>query len=78
MKVQLEKSLNSEMKLKMQLEEKTRGRPPGRCTAPCADRSAVVPVPEDDDEETEQTTTFYTELSVRVSLGRLRSEVVGG
>lgn len=77
MRIKYEKALNSEMMLKMELEEKLHVDNADEtcipCLAPCSQRNAaelqedgccMVPVP--DPNETAQTTTFYTELTIRV------------
>lgn len=74
MRIKYEKALNSEMLLKMELEEKPHQQQQAgdECDAPCAlerispqeDACCGVPVPEP--MNTAETTTFYTELTIRV------------
>lgn len=68
MRIKYQQALSSEMMLKMELEQKPHESTPSECTAPCStqdDGTAVVPVPDD---SSTNTTTFYTELTIRVSV----------
>lgn len=73
LRIKYEKALNSEMMLKMELEQKPNERVNQLmeipCEAECAmqpqnDRGAAAP---DSNGESTETTTFYTELTIRVS-----------
>lgn len=76
-RIKYEKALNSEMLLKMELEQKPHEKDASECSAPCSlvgsllrtqdDGTAIVPVP-DADQPSAETTTFYTELTIRVSV----------
>lgn len=68
MRIKLEKALNSEMMLRMQLEQRTRQQQPSRqqdspSLGRGVDTLTVVPV---SSPVQTHTTTFYTELTVRV------------
>lgn len=74
-RIKYEKAVNNEMMLQMELEQKPQGTDDNKCSATCSytslqpsqDGTAVVPVPDEDVE----TTTFYTELTIRVSVSQL-------
>lgn len=77
MRIKLEQALNSEMMLKMQLESKMKPRSQSPCRGPpCVPSTSsgresnvlVAALPTPSSQLETRTTTFYTEVTVRVSV----------